>query len=52
MSISGSTALSILYLGIRYDTLVSAEERQLITKLWKLSAFVDQVSSGSAWRAI
>ena len=52
MSISGSTALTILYLGTKYEPLVSDEERQLITELWQLSAVVDQVISDNAWRAI
>lgn len=50
--ISGSTALAVVYLGSRYDTLVSDEDRELITALWQHSAVVDRTLSESAWSSI
>ncbi|ADB18722.1 hypothetical protein Psta_4070 [Pirellula staleyi DSM 6068] len=52
MSISGSTALTVVYLGIRYESLISEEDRQLIKELWRHSAIVDLVSTDNAWSAI
>jgi hypothetical protein len=50
--ISGSTALTVVYLGSRYETLVSEEERELITALWQHSAVVDRTLSESEWSSI
>jgi hypothetical protein len=50
--ILGSTALALVYLGSSYETLVSDEDRELITALWQHSAVVDCTLSNTAWSSI
>jgi hypothetical protein len=47
--ISGATAITVLFMAIRYETLVSEEDRQLIKELWEQSAVVDLVRSDVSW---
>jgi hypothetical protein len=50
--ISGATAITVLFMAIRYATLVSEEDRQLIKELWEQSAVVDLVRSDASWGAM
>lgn len=50
--ISGATAITVLIMSIRYETLVSEEDRQLMKELWEQSAVVDLVKSDASWRAL
>lgn len=50
--ISGATAMTVLFMAIRYETLVSEEDRQLMKELWEQSAVVDLVKSDASWGAL
>lgn len=47
--ISGATAMTVLFMAKRYETLVSEEDRQLMKQLWEQSAVVDVVKSDASW---
>lgn len=46
---SGATALTMLFMAIRYEALVSNEDRQLMKRLWEQSEVVDVVKSDASW---
>lgn len=50
--ISGATALTVLFMSIRYEALVSQEDRQLMKDLWEQSAVVDLMKSDATLGAL
>ena len=48
-TISGSTAMTILFMAESYQATISAEDRAWMSDLWNLSALADAVRSDEAW---